>query len=183
VLRTAFFAALFAFALTSSGVVAQTIDTTPIPMPPKPDLTPVTYFVGTWSCTFKSARRAVPQFTTTVTTLDPGGRWLVKKSHTKPAAYFPHPSDAIDMITYDPFAKRWVDVETDSLGGYDVSASSGWSGNTMVWKDLTFVAVRDVVSASQVTTKKVSASKFTSTSSFVTAKGKTVGTTTVCTKA
>lgn len=181
-LRILWLSALLAFALTSSAVVAQTMEATPIPMQPKPDLTPMHYFVGTWSCSFKSARRPTPQLFTSTARIDPTGYWLVENSTLKPVSWFPHASTQLDMITYDPNAKRWVDVETDSLGGYDLSASGGWTGDTLVWKDLAFVPSRDVVSATVITLKKVSDTKFTTAATFTTKKGRAVGVTTACTK-
>ena len=181
-LRIASLATLCACALMTGAAIAQSMEATPIPLQPKPDLTPMTYFTGTWACAYKSARRPTPQRYTTVATLDPGGRWIVEKTKIMPVSWFPHAQFVVDMVTYDPNAKRWVDVETDSLGGYDLSASSGWTGDTMVWKDLAFVPARDVVSASETTLTKVSDAKYTATASFKTKKGRVVGVTTTCTK-
>jgi hypothetical protein len=182
VFRTVLFAVSLTFALSSSAVLAQTSAATPIPLSPKPDFSAMSYFVGSWSCSFRSARRPGPQHFTTVATLDPGGRWLVEKTEIQPVAWFPHAVSELDMITYDPFAKRWVDVETDSAGGYDLSATNGWSGDALVWKDLAFVPSNDVVSSTELRLKKISSAKYTSTNSFTTKKGRTVGTSTVCTK-
>jgi hypothetical protein len=174
--------ALVAVTLTASAAIAQTIEATPVPAPPKPDFSSLKYFLGSWSCTSKSARRPTPQLSTSVNTLDATGRWLVEKSVNLPTSWFPYKSNELDMLTYDPSAKRWVDVETDTLGGYDVSASPGWKGDTMIWTDLTFVPNADVMAVTAVTLKKVGPGKFSYANTFTTKKGRTVGVTGSCVK-
>jgi hypothetical protein len=173
---------LLALGLTAGAAFAQTMEATPIPAPPKPDFSSMTYFVGSWTCTTKSARRPTPQISHTVNALDATGRWLVEKSVNEPTSWLPYTSNELDMLTYDPSAKRWVDVETDTLGGYDVSASPGWKGDTMVWTDLTFVPNRDVTSATAVTLKKAGPAKFTYANTFTTKKGRTIALTGSCVK-
>lgn len=174
--------AALAVTFTASAALAQTMEATPVPAPPKPDFSAMKYFLGSWTCTTKSARRPTPQVSMSVDTLDPGGRWLVAKSVNLPTSWYPYKSNELDMYTYDPGAKRWVDVETDTLGGYDVSASPGWKGATMVWTDLTFAPEGDVTSATATTLKKVGPGKFSFASTFTTKKGRAVALTGSCVK-
>jgi hypothetical protein len=170
---------------TSGIASAQAVPTpamTPIPRPAKPDFSTLTFLVGTWACTSKSARRPAPSTYTSTYSMDPTGYWLVVKSANAGVPWFPYAGTSTDMITYDANAKQWIDVYTDTLGNYDVSTSPGWSGNTMVWTDKTFVPARDITSQTAVTNTKVSDTSTTSTSSFTTTSGTTVGVTGACTK-
>jgi hypothetical protein len=114
--------------------------------------------------------------------MDASGHWMVEKSVNEATSWFPYRSNELDMITYDPAGKRWVDVETDTLGGYDLSATPGWKGNAMVWTDLSFEPNHDVTSTTATTVKKVSATKFTFANTFTTKAGKTVGVSGSCVK-
>jgi hypothetical protein len=181
-LRRSALAVLALLAVCSTAVLAQTMEATPIPSPPKPNFAPMKYFLGAWSCSSKSSRRPTPQLSTSVVTLDPGGRWMIEKSVNHATSWFPYTVDEVDQFTYDGDAKRWVDVETDTLGGYDLSATKGWTGNALVWTDISFAPGKDVASETTFTITKNSATKFTGTNAFTTTKGRTVNVETVCTK-
>jgi hypothetical protein len=160
----------------------SSLETTPIPAQPKPDFSSMMWEIGAWNCSSKSARRATPQESTTTYALDPSGHWIVGTTKTKSVSWFPHDGVAIDKLTYDASSKSWVDVTTDDLGGYDISSSSGWDGNKMVWHDVTYPKQADVVTSNDLTQTKVSDTKTTFVSSFVTAKHATIGVTGECTK-
>ena len=161
---------------------AQQIETTPIPMTPKPDFSSQQFLVGTWTCSSKSARRPTPSTSTSTYAIDPSGYWIVQTWKAPAVSWFPHEVAGTDHITWDGSTKRWVDIETDNSGGYDLSASDGWKGSTMVWHDISYPKGADVVSSGDNTVTKVSDTKFTSVSSFKTTKGRVVGVTTSCTK-
>lgn len=169
-------------AFTSSVALAQSMESTPAPKPPKPNFASLMYMVGTWDCSTKSARRPAAYHSTTTYEMDPTGYWLVGKSTQKAMAWFPYESTGEDRITYDADTARWVDVTTSDYGGYDLQTSKGWKGNTIVWHDLATVAGKDVASTADVTITKVSPTKMTSRSTFTTVKGRTVGVTGTCTK-
>lgn len=171
-----------AFAVTASAAFAQSMESTPAPKPPKPNFAPYTFIVGTWSCSTKSARRPAPYETTTTYELDPTGYWLIGKSTTKAMAWFPYEASGEDRITYDADTGRWVDTFNGDFGGYDLSTSKGWSGETIVWHDLAFARGKDVASQTNLTITKVSDSKMASRSTFTTVKGRSVGVTSTCTK-
>jgi hypothetical protein len=90
--------------------------------------------------------------------------------------------NSLDMITYDAQQKRWVDVNTDDQGNYDVSYSPGWTGNTIVWTDALFTPGSDIVATTPTTWTKVSDSKRTSTSSFTEKSGRKITVVASCTK-
>lgn len=178
-----------AFVLASVGVlvapivaVAQTMETTPFPLPPKPDFSSMQFLIGTWNCSTKSSRRPAPVTSTSTYTMNPDGWWINETTVGNPVPWFPQKSMAYDKITYDSDTKRWVDVTYGDFGAYGLALASGWDGNKMVWHDPTFAPGADVKSQSDTTTTKDSASKTTSTSSFTEASGRTINVVSTCTK-
>jgi hypothetical protein len=157
------------------------IETTPIPLPPKPDWSSMKFLAGTWQCSTQSSRRPGPYHSTIVTMMDPTGYWMVQKSAT-PKVAWATALNSVDEITYDNDQHRWVDVYTDDQGNYGVTFSPGWSGNTMVWKDPLFAPGPDVIATSPLTVTKVSDAKQTAHSSFTEKSGRVNTVDTVCTK-
>ena len=175
-------AAVLLAALIPASGFAQ-VESTPIPAPHKPDFSSVSFLVGSWTCSSKSSRR--PRAFTTVSTysLDPTGYWMEETSTTPKTSWVPTTLRTWDKITYDPDAKRWVDVSYGDGGAYGLSFSKGWNGNEIVWHDVSFMAGPDINSQTDITTTKVSATKMTSTSSFTETKtGRRVTVTTTCMK-
>jgi hypothetical protein len=166
----------------STAVIAQTMESTPAPKPAKPNFSAYAFMVGTWACSTKSARRPAPYETTMTYAMDPSGYWLIGKSTTKAVPWFPYENSGEDQITYDGDTGRWIDTFTGDFGGYDLSESKGWQGNTIVWHDLAFARGKDVASQTNFTITKVSASKMTSALTFTTVKGRSVGVRGTCTK-
>ena len=161
------------------------VESTPIPMPGKPNFSSMQFMIGTWSCSIKSARRPAPYAVTSTYTMDPSGVWINETSTTKPMKWFASQTAlvAYDKITYDETTHRWVDVNYDKQGGYGLSFASGWNGNDIVWHDVSFAPTSDIKSQTDTTVTKVSNTKMTSTSSFTEAKtGRVVAVTGVCTK-
>jgi hypothetical protein len=176
---------IFAMAFIASvacAASAQQIDTTPIPLPPKPDLSAMKFLVGTWSCSSKSARRATASTATVTYAMDPTGYWILETTKAPGVPWYPHASVSTDHITYDASTKRWVDTSTDDTGGYDMSVSDGWHGNTMVWHEVTYAKGADIASSSDSTQTKNSETKVSFVSSFKTTKGRVVGVSGTCTK-
>ena len=164
--------------------VAQ-VESTPIPMPGKPNFSSMQFMIGTWSCSIKSSRRPAAYSTTATYSMDPTGLWIDQTSVTKPMKWFASQANlvAYDKITYDATTHRWVDVNYDKQGGYGLSFASGWDGNKIVWHDVSFAPSADIKSQTDTTVTKVSDTKMTSSSSFTEAKtGRVVSVTGVCTK-
>ena len=64
---------------------------------------------------------------------DPSGFWVLihyaeKKTKENPAA-----SSADERWGYDPGAKKYVALLSDSMGGYGMATSPGWDGDALVW--------------------------------------------------
>jgi hypothetical protein len=175
-------AAVLLAALVPASSFAQ-VESTPIPVPRKPDFSSASFLVGTWTCMSKSSRR--PRAFTTITTysLDSTGYWMNQTSTTPKTSWVPTTLRTWDKITYDPDTKRWVDVSYGDGGGYGLSFSKGWSGNQIVWHDVSFAPGPDINSQTDITTTKVSPTKTTSSSSFTETKtGRRVTVTTTCVK-
>ena len=172
---------LAAFAVPSYAV-AQ-VESTPIPAAKKPNFAPISFLLGTWSCSTKSARRAAPYITTTTYTADSSGYWIDETSTTNPTKWIPTKLTTHDKITYDSDTHRWVDVLYGDYGTYGLSFSTGWNGDKLVWHDVSFAAGPDIKSQTDTTVTKVSATKMTTSSSFTEANGgRVVSVKGVCTK-
>lgn len=160
-----------AVALAAAGSIAlaattPTIESTPVPKPPKPNFSSMSWLVGTWNCSFKSSRRPSPVIFTQATSMDPTGYWMITKSSSKGSSWFPWPSNSNDWVTHDSDPKRWVDIMTGDFGAYDASSSPGWNGNTIVWTDNMFKPSSDVMAVTPITQTKLSNRKWTSHTTF-----------------
>jgi hypothetical protein len=165
-----------------AALAAPTVESTPIPAPPKPNFSSMQFLSGNWTCNTKSSRRPTAYVTTSSAKVDPTGYWMITTS-TNHKTSWAMQSDATDKVTYDPSAHRWVDVFTDDQGNYDVTTSPGWKGNTIVWTDQLFVPSSDISSQTALTITKVSDSQIKGHSSFKETKsGRVVTVDSVCTK-
>lgn len=174
----------FAFIVTAFASVAgaQTPQSTPFPTPPKPNLTPLAYFNGSWTCPVDRSDTKAPRMVRLDVAFDPNGYWQNQKLTAAAGGWAKFAATEIDKYTYDSDTKRWIDVGYDDHGGYNYSISKGWNGNTMAWTDETFVPTKDTLSETPAVITKVSAGKYTYTVSFRTSKGTTRTYKTVCTK-
>jgi hypothetical protein len=181
-LRRVFFAFCAGAALLAPRTVIAQVESTPVPEAPKPDFSSMSFLVGTWSCSTKSSRRPTAFATTVTDAMSPDGWWIEQKSVNQPMSWFNHVVTFYDKITYDASTKRWIDVNFGEMGGYGLSTSSGWNGNSIVWHDPTFAPNADVASQSDTTMTKDSNTKYTQSSSFTEPSGRSVSVVTTCTK-
>jgi hypothetical protein len=166
-----------------TAALAQSVETTPIPAQPKPDLSPLTFLTGTWKCSVKSSRRpAAYQYTATYA-VDPSGYWLIETDKNAPATWAPNvPLTTETRYTYDSDTKRWIGVTTGDMGTYDLVTSPGWSGNAISWHSVAFAKGPDITAQSDVTVTKASATKTTMSSAFDTSTGRHVTVSGACNK-
>ena len=167
-----------------TAVATAQVETTPIPQVPKPNFTSMQFLVGTWNCSETNTRRPVAYTSTFTTSIDPSGYWMNTKTVNHPTPWSKTQSVGTDKVTYDAANKRWVDVGTDDQGNYGMSTSSGWSGNEVVWRPVSFNSVGsgNVVSGGATTVTKASDSKYTYTGSFKESGGRTIALKGSCTK-
>jgi hypothetical protein len=162
---------------------AAQVESTPIPASAKPDFSSMSFLVGSWSCSTRSSRRPAAFATSVNYALDPTGYWLNQTSTVRPLPWMTRGLTTWDKITYDADTKRWVDVSYDNAGGYSLSVSSGWNGDKIVWHDVSFAPGAQIATQSNLTTTKVSPTRYQTGSSFTEAKtARTVNVATVCTK-
>jgi hypothetical protein len=177
------FVAAAVMAAAAPSLAAAQVESTPIPATKKPNFSSMSFLIGTWTCSTKSARRPAPYVTESTYSMDPTGYWIEQTSTTKKMPWISQNLTIIDKITYDSDAHRWVDVSYGDQGAYALSFSSGWVGNKMAWHDVSFAPGPDVKSQTDTTNAKVSNNKITTSSSFTEAKsGRVVSVTGVCTK-
>lgn len=158
---------------------APGIETTPIPLAVKPDFSKM--MIGKWTCSTKSSRRPAPFITTNDATVGADGYWLVDRFTIHKTSWSPQRTGE-DRMTYDPGAKVWVDVQYDDLGGYNVSTSPGWQGNTIVWTDALAQIGHGLASTNPTTWTWVSATKRVSDMSFTLSAGRVIMVKTACAK-
>jgi hypothetical protein len=154
---------LFAVVLGQIQVAAA-----PTPVPnPKPDLSAMSYFAGTWTC--HQILRGKDRPDTSTSTMVLNDRWIKTTDVAPPFdAYRTAPVNTTIYTTYDALVKRYVQMTIDDFGGYTLAYSPGWSGNTLVWTDKS--APNGAVTIT--TNTKVSDSEYTWNSKGTMASGK-----------
>jgi hypothetical protein len=176
-------AAAVLFAAATPLYAPAQVESTPVPTPSRPNFAPLEFLIGTWSCSTKSARRPSAYLTSVTYAMDPSGWWIDETSVTSPTKWISSKLTTYDKITYDSTTHRWVDLDYGPANGYSLAFTSGWSGNKLVWHDVSFAPTSDISSQTDNTMVKVSATKLTSSSSFTEAKtGRVVAVAGVCTK-
>ena len=130
--------AVAAFMLAAPcAALGQSAPPTPVP-DYKPDFTPMAMFLGTWSC--KSLKtpdgRTVGHTFTTNTVMAFDGRWMETDQASKPFdKYRTRVFSLKTWLTFDPDTMMWVGITVDSIAGYGVTMSPGWTGDTLVTND------------------------------------------------
>ncbi len=171
-------AVILAFAIPAFAQV----ESTPVPTTPKPDFSKMAFLSGKWTCSVLSSRRPGPYVTTSTATMSPSGYWLVTTTTIHKNSWIPTSFTSTDRLTYDPSTSRWVDVTLDDQGGYDLSSSPGWNGNTIVWTDVAYPKTNATAVNNPTTLTKVSNTKTTAVNTFKEPSGRVVTVKTTCTK-
>jgi hypothetical protein len=167
-------------ALAGAAPVAAQATETPIPAPPKPDLSALKGIIGSWSCLTKSSRRPSAVAGAHTVSLDPSGSWIVHKAIIEPSPWYPHKVTFTDFYTYDVSQKHWVDITIDDDGTYAVSTSPGPHGNTWIWHDLGLQKETGDVGSFTDLKMVVDGDAVTLEDSFTTKSGKPVDDKTTC---
>jgi hypothetical protein len=115
---------------------AQEAKKAQVPRPP-PELEQLKPFIWSANCTGQDEESPFGPAHKTVGTAggrkDPSGFWVLihyqeKKTRENPAAV-----GADERWGYDPGAKKFVALVSDSMGGYGMATSPGWEGDDLVW--------------------------------------------------
>lgn len=169
-------------AFGGAATIAQTVNVekTPIPRDRKPDFSTMNFLVGTWSCSVLSSRRPKPFHTTAATSLSADGYWLITKTVTESVPWNPITITNDERVTYDPTTSRWIDLNTDDYGAYDVSTSPGWNGSTIEWTEAVYPRLHGAATLHPRTMTKFSDTRTQMVQRFEEASGKVVTVTTDC---
>ena len=95
-------------------------------------------FVGTWKCSGKAfASEMGPEHSTTATvtakwTLN--AKWLDMKYTEDKNSKNPNPVAVSAFWGWDEGVKKYVAGAVDNMGGYGVTQSSGWDGDTLTFE-------------------------------------------------
>jgi len=170
---------IFVAILASAGLTSAQL-ATPVP-DSKPDFSAMTFLLGTWDCkTVKNSMgRGAGRTETDVNSLTLDGHYMRTDSTSKPFdTARTRPVLGQGWVSYDTAKKQWYSFGIGNFGGFLVSTSPGWKGNTIVWTD---TYATDGATLGVTTTTKVSDTKITDVSVTKTAKG-TETTSDVCLK-
>ncbi len=160
---------VFVAILATAGLTSAQ-QATPVP-DIKPDFSGMTFLLGTWDCkTVKvSMGRGAGRTETDVNTMTLDGHYLRTDSTSKP--FDKARTRAIvgqSWVSYDATKKQWYSFGVGNFGGFVMSMSPGWKGNTIVWTDS---YATDGAPLGVTTTTKVNPMKITDMSVTKTTKG------------
>jgi hypothetical protein len=158
------------------------VESTPVPMNAKPDFSKMSFLVGTWNCSVLSSRRPGPYRTTSVTTMSTDGYWLMTRTTVHKASWIPREFSGDVRTTYDPSTSKWIQLSYDDQGGYDLSTSPGWNGNSITWTDVFYPKTNATAVSNPTTMTKISDARTSSSSTFREPSGRLVSVKTTCSK-
>jgi hypothetical protein len=146
---TACSALLLGFFVSTPQVKADTM-AAPTPVPYSvPDFSSMQIFMGNWTCTQMLRGKNRSDMSTTTMGMD--GQYMVTHDVAPTFdQYRTQPITSDTYMTYNPLSHLWVSIYVDSFGGYGVSTSPGWQGNTMT---TTVALMNDGSTGSDVLTK------------------------------
>jgi hypothetical protein len=123
-------AATLGVVLVAGATIARA-DAPPTPVPdPKPDLSSMSFYIGTWKC--HSTVRGSSRPSTTTYSMDYDGRWI--KAHDVAPVFDKFRTRSIitdAWTTYNSDNHKWVTTSVDNFGNYGISTAPGWDGNKM----------------------------------------------------
>lgn len=164
------------FASSAQSNAATSAIPTPVPRAEQ-NFAPMKMFLGTWTCT--QTVRGSARSDTSTTTMGLDGEYMVTHDVAPPFDKYRTRSITTDSyLTYNPINHMWMTLSVDNFGGYTVSSSPGWRGNTLT---TTVKMASDGSTGSDVLTK-VSDTQTTDASVSTNSKGHVTRQTSTCTK-
>jgi hypothetical protein len=127
-----FIVAAIIFVLSGTGT-ALSAQPTPVPNA-APDFSSMNFLMGTWHCVQSVPGRPGKRTETDTYTMAYDG-WQMQDHSVSPPfdKYRTRTIVGDNWTTWDPTIKLWINQGVDNFGGYGLSTSSGWSGNSMIW--------------------------------------------------
>lgn len=124
---TALLLSVFVGAVQSNAATAPAATPVPYAMP---NFSSMKLLMGTWTC--RGIVRGKTRPDTSTTTMGEGGQYMVTHDVAPPFDKYRARAVVSDTyLTYNPINKMWVTLNVDNFGGYFVSMSPGWHGNTL----------------------------------------------------
>ena len=118
--------------IAAIATAAPAAKPTPVPNA-APDFSSFNFLLGTWHCKQKIDRPGNRR-ETDVYTMAYDGWFLRNHFDSPPFDVFRTRHEIGDAwTTYDPTIKKWVGEVNDNFGGYGLTTSPGWSGNSITW--------------------------------------------------
>ena len=152
------------------------------PPPQRPDFRAFSFLIGTWTCTTRETDRPGPQPWTATWRLDDQGYWLIGKSDYPPVKWFPYHDKVQQRITFDAGAKSWIYENAHSMGGYNLYTSPGFTGDTAVWTDHSFLPTKKTRAISIYTLKKIGERKYVGSFAITSGTGTVIAVRDTCIK-
>ncbi|MGZ3497871.1 MAG: hypothetical protein ACXVAK_09950 [Vulcanimicrobiaceae bacterium] len=166
----------------SAFAARMKVEGTPVPTPPKPDMSSMKFLVGTWTCSDLSSRRPGPFTTTEVYSMDPTGYWILRDDTIHKASWIPRDFHSQTKYTYDTQAKHWIRITMGDQGGYAVATAPMPVGNKKTYTYMVQTKAPDIASYAPEVYMKESDTKKTMTTSFTENNGRVVTVKETCTK-
>lgn len=95
----------------------------------KPELQPLSYFIGQWNCSgeFPTSHKPISSRISISSDLD--GYWLAFRWDDNPPSQF----HALELWGFDKAAKQFTNSIYDNFSGMRIFHSSGWTGDELTW--------------------------------------------------
>jgi hypothetical protein len=154
--------------------------TAPIQAASPVDFAPFSFLVGSWSCMTTETDTSTKTPSVTTWKVTGNGRWMVGKTdYGKPDKY---DDEAQQRITYDAEAALWIYQDWRQAGGFNLYTTPGFTGDTAVWTNHSFVKTKTEGAISNYTMKKFGERKYVGTFSLTERNGTVIGVRDTCTK-
>lgn len=103
--------------------------TTPAPGALKPELQPLSFFIGQWDCAgeFTASKKPISSHISISSDLD--GSWLAFRWDDNAPSVF----HALELWGFDKSAHHFTNFIHDNFGGVRLFTSPGWDADTFIW--------------------------------------------------
>ncbi len=168
--------------LSGSAFAQGKVEGTPVPAPPKPDLSSMKFLIGTWTCTDMSSRRPGPFTTTEVYSADPNGYWIVRDDTIHTASWIPREVHSQTKYTWDSGSSKWIRITTGDGGQFAIATAPMPASSVKTYTYTLQSTAPDITSYAPEVYDKVSDTKKTMKTTFTEKSGRVVNVTETCTK-